>query len=65
MTEEKQKPQFPIYDNPTVAETYANKFLGPLFDGSTVMLTFGTTRWTPPPPEQTMRIVKGSFTLLT
>jgi hypothetical protein len=41
---EQQQPQFRIQDNPTVVEMYANKFLGSVFDGSAVCLTFGTIR---------------------
>jgi hypothetical protein len=45
MAEQKQK--FRIQDNSTVVETYANKFIGSSFDGGAVMLTFGTTRFSP------------------
>jgi hypothetical protein len=39
-----QQPQFRIQDNPSIVETYANKFLGSVFDGGAVSLTFGTIR---------------------
>jgi hypothetical protein len=45
MAEQKQK--FRIQDNSAVVETYANKFIGSSFDGGAVMLTFGTTRFSP------------------
>jgi hypothetical protein len=41
---EQQQPQFRIQDNPSIVETYANKFLGSVFDGGAVSLTFGTFR---------------------
>lgn len=41
---EQQQPKFRIQDSPTIIETYANKFLGSVFDGSAVCLTFGTIR---------------------
>ena len=41
---EQQQPKFRIQDNPSVIETYANKFLGSAFDGSAVTLTFGSIR---------------------
>jgi hypothetical protein len=41
---EQQQPQFRIQDNPSIVETYANKFLGSVFDGGAVSLTFGTIR---------------------
>ena len=39
-----QQPKFRIQDDPTVVETYANKFLGSVFDGGSVTLTFGSLR---------------------
>ena len=41
---EQQQPKFRIQDNPSVIETYANKFLGAAFDGGAVSLTFGSFR---------------------
>ena len=41
---EQQQPRFRIQDNPSIVETYANKFLGSVFDGGAVSLTFGTVR---------------------
>ena len=41
---EQQQPKFRIQDNPSVIETYANKFLGSVFDGGAVTLTFGSLR---------------------
>ena len=41
---EQQQPRFRIQDNPSIVETYANKFLGSVFDGGAVSLTFGTFR---------------------
>jgi hypothetical protein len=41
---EQQQPQFRIHDNPSIVETYANTFLGSVFDGGAVSLTFGTIR---------------------
>jgi hypothetical protein len=41
---EQQQPQFRIQDNPSIVETYANKFLGSVFDGGAVSLTFGMIR---------------------
>jgi hypothetical protein len=39
---EQQQPKFRIQDDPSIIETYANKFLGAVFDGSA--LTFGSLR---------------------
>jgi hypothetical protein len=47
---EKQQPKLRIQDNPSVTEVYANKFLGAVFDGGAVTLTFGSIR---PLPEHT------------
>ena len=33
---EQQQPKFRIQDNPSIIETYANKFLGSVFDGGAV-----------------------------
>ena len=33
---EQQQPKFRIQDDPSIIETYANKFLGAVFDGSAV-----------------------------
>ena len=41
---EQQQPKFRIQDNPSIIETYANKFLGSVFDGGAVTLTFGSLR---------------------
>jgi hypothetical protein len=41
---EQQQPKFRIQDNPSIIETYANKFLGSVFDGGAVSLTFGSLR---------------------
>ena len=41
---EQQQPKFRIQDNPSIIEIYANKFLGAVFDGSAVNLTFGSLR---------------------
>jgi hypothetical protein len=41
---EQQQPKFRIQDNPSIIETYANKFLGSVFDGGAVNLTFGSFR---------------------
>jgi hypothetical protein len=41
---EQQQPKFHIQDNPSIIETYANKFLGSAFDGGAVTLTFGSFR---------------------
>ena len=41
---EQQQPKFRIQDDPSVVETYANKFLGSVFDGGSVTLTFGSLR---------------------
>jgi hypothetical protein len=41
---EQQQPRFRIQDNPSVIETYANRFLGAVFDGAAVNLTFGSLR---------------------
>jgi len=41
---EQQQSKFRIQDDPSVIETYANKFLGSGFDGGAVTLTFGSLR---------------------
>jgi hypothetical protein len=41
---EQQQPKFRIQDDPSIIETYANKFLGAVFDGAAVNLTFGSLR---------------------
>jgi hypothetical protein len=41
---EQQQPKFRIQDNPSISETYANKFIGAIFDGGAVTLTFGSLR---------------------
>ena len=41
---EQQQPKFRVQDNPSIVETYANKFLGAVFDGAAVNLTFGSLR---------------------
>ena len=41
---EQQQPKFRIQDNPSIIEIYANRFLGAVFDGSAVNLTFGSLR---------------------
>ena len=41
---EQQQPKFRIQDNPSIIETYANKFLGSVFDGGAVTFTFGSLR---------------------
>jgi len=45
VTEKKQK--FRIVDNPNLSETFSNKFVGSMFDGSTITLTLGTIRFMP------------------
>ncbi len=42
-----QKPRFPIHDNTTVIESYANKFVGSFLDGAAVNLMFGALRMDP------------------
>jgi hypothetical protein len=44
---EEQQPKLWIQDNPSVTEVYANKFLGAVFDGGAVALTFGSIRKLP------------------
>jgi hypothetical protein len=44
---EQQQPKLRIQDNPSVIEIYANKFLGSVFDGGAVGLTFGSIRVLP------------------
>ena len=41
---EQQRPKFRIQGDPSIIETYENKFLGAVFDGSAVNLTFGSLR---------------------
>ena len=38
---EQQQPKFRIQDDPSIIETYANKFLGAVFDGSAVIVPLG------------------------
>jgi hypothetical protein len=38
---------FPISDDPCVAEIYSNKLVAASFDGSAVVVTFGVTRFVP------------------
>ena len=45
MNEKKSK--FRINDNAAVGEVYCNKFLGSVFDGGAVSLTFGAFRMVP------------------
>lgn len=47
---EEQQTKLRIQDNPSVTEVYVNKFLGAVFDGGAVALTFGSVR---PVKEQT------------
>jgi hypothetical protein len=44
VAEQQQQPKFRIQDNSSIIETYANKCLGAVFDGSAVNLTFGSLR---------------------
>ena len=39
--------KFKIIDNPSVAETYANKLVAASFDGGAVVITLGTMRFVP------------------
>jgi hypothetical protein len=41
---EQQQSKFRIQDDPSVIETYANKFVGSFFDGGAVTLIFGSLR---------------------
>ena len=41
---DQQQHIFRVQDGPSIVETYANKFLNATFDGSTVVLTFGSLR---------------------
>jgi hypothetical protein len=36
-----------VIDNPSVAESYANKLVAASFDGGAVVITLGTTRFVP------------------
>ena len=49
---EQQQPKFRIQGDPSIIETYANKFLGAVFDGSAVNLTFGSIDKTDQAPTQ-------------
>lgn len=42
---EAQKPK--VVDNPSIAESYANKLVAASFDGATVVITLGTARFVP------------------
>jgi hypothetical protein len=44
MADIREQPKFRIQDNPSIIEIYANKFLGSVFDGGAVGLTFGAIR---------------------
>jgi hypothetical protein len=43
----KQPAKFIVIDNPTVAETYANKLVAASYDGGAVVITLGTIRLVP------------------
>ena len=43
----KQPPKFKIIDNPSGAESYANKLIAASFDGGAVVITLGATRFVP------------------
>jgi hypothetical protein len=45
MTDEPRK--FEIIDNPSIAESYANKLIAASFDGGAVVITFGAARYAP------------------
>jgi hypothetical protein len=55
MAEQKPKPKFQIHDNPAVVEAYANKFIGSMFDGGAVALTFGSIRLLPEKTDEAPR----------
>jgi hypothetical protein len=40
-------PKFKIVDNPSIAESYANKLITASFDGGAVVITLGATRFVP------------------
>jgi hypothetical protein len=42
-----------VIDNPSIAETYANKLIATSFDVGAVVITLGTTRFLPEPGGQT------------
>ena len=42
-----EAPKFQIIDNPSVAETYANRLITASFDGGAVVVTLGATRFVP------------------
>jgi len=42
-----QAASFEIIDNPSIAESYANKLISASFDGGAVVITMGTTRFVP------------------
>ena len=48
---DQQQPKFRIQDNPSIIETYANKFLGSVFDGGAVKFYI----WITPGPSQKNR----------
>jgi hypothetical protein len=39
--QKQQQPKFRIQDNPSIIETYANKFIGAVFDGGAVSILKG------------------------
>ena len=41
---EEQQTKLRVQDNPAVTEVYVNKFLGAVYDGGAVALTFGSIR---------------------
>jgi hypothetical protein len=41
---EEQQKKLRVQDNPAVTEVYVNKFLGAVYDGGAVALTFGSIR---------------------
>src|SRR6476660_583618 len=42
-----EPPKFDIIDNPSIAESYANKLIAASFDGGAVVITLGATRFVP------------------
>jgi len=42
-----QPKDFPISDDPCIAEIYSNKLVAASFDGGAVVVTFGVTRFVP------------------
>ena len=45
---EEQQKKLRVQDNPAVTEVYVNKFLGAVYDGGAVALTFGSIALPPP-----------------